>query len=121
MRFGCLFLVACLVACSSGSGVTHVTAAAPPPKVAPATVEAFRPGVTTVEQVLQALGPPASDIVTADGNRKLAYSEDPSTPRWFAYLPILSAVSSDSPPNVVIFRFHRDGTLADITPPPKTS
>ena len=111
MRFGCLFLVACLVACSSGSGVTHVTAAAPPPKV----------GVTTVEQVLQALGPPASDIVTADGNRKLAYSEDPSTPRWFAYLPILSAFSSDSPPNVVIFRFHRDGTLADITPPPKTS
>ena len=121
MRFGFLFVVACLAGCSPGSGVTHVTAAAPPPKVAPATVESFKPNVTTVEQVLQALGPPTSDIVAADGNRKLAYSEDPSTPRWFAYLPVFSAFSSDSQPNVVIFRFHRDGTLADITPPPKAS
>ena len=69
MRFGFLFVVACLAGCSPGSGVTHVTAAAPPPKVAPATVESFKPNVTTVEQVLQALGPPTSEEAHPPGKQ----------------------------------------------------
>lgn len=41
-------------------------------------------------------------------------------PHWIAYLPILSAFRSDVPSEVVEFRFHRDGTLADLKPPPAT-
>jgi hypothetical protein len=118
MRFGVLVAVLGLIGCASSSmQVTHVSAAPPPPKVTQASVSSFTPGVTTADQVMQTLGTPASDIVTSDGERKLAYSYGNATPHWIAYLPILSAFSTDVPSELVVFRFHRDGTLADIKPP----
>ena len=119
MRFGVLVVVLGLAGCaSSGLQVTHVSGAPPVPKVTEASVSSFTPEVTTVDQVMQTLGTPASDIVTSEGERKLAYNYGSATPHWIAYLPILSAFSSDVPFEVVVFRFHRDGTLADIRPPP---
>jgi hypothetical protein len=118
MRFGVVVVVLGLAGCTSSMQVTHVSAAPAPPKVTEASVSSFTPGVTTADQVMQMLGTPASDIVTSEGERKLAYSYGNATPHWIAYLPILSAFSSDVPSELVVFRFHRDGTLADIKPPP---
>jgi outer membrane protein assembly factor BamE (lipoprotein component of BamABCDE complex) len=117
MRFGVLAVVLGLGGCAAESPkLTHVAPAAPAPSTTQATVAEFQPGVTTVDQVLQALGPPSSDIVTGDGNRKLVYSTGRGAPQWLAYLPILSAFSnSDTTANTVELRFHRDGTLASVS------
>ncbi|MGH6967802.1 MAG: hypothetical protein ACREEN_01685, partial [Stellaceae bacterium] len=67
-----------LTACGSNSGTA----------VPPAQMAQFRVGVTTYDQVIQALGPPTASTTTSDGTRMLVYSHVQSTVSGATFIQI---------------------------------
>jgi outer membrane protein assembly factor BamE (lipoprotein component of BamABCDE complex) len=94
----CLLLVACV---ASGVKVTEEQASQ------------FRPGESTYQDVVAALGKPTTVTVLANGNRIAAYSYVHSQARPAAFIPVVGPLvgGADSTSNSVVFTFDRNNIL----------
>ena len=94
-----------LTSCGSSSGT----------KIDAAQMSQFKIGVTTYDQVVQALGPPASTVQKSDGTRALVYSHMDATVRGATFIPVVGmfAGGADVKSQGVIFTFNPDTTLRE--------
>jgi outer membrane protein assembly factor BamE (lipoprotein component of BamABCDE complex) len=93
-----------LVACAS-TGV----------RVDEAAVAKFAPGKTTYGEVIQALGPPTTSIVRADGHRVILYTYAQARMRASSFVPVvgLFAGGMDAKSTNVSFEFDTQGVLVN--------
>ena len=93
----------------SGCGTSSGT------KIDEAQISQFKTGVTTRDQVIQALGPAASTVQKSDGTSALVYSHMDATVRGATFIPIVGmfAGGADVKSQGVIFTFNSDGTLIE--------
>ena len=77
----------------------------------------FDAGSTTIEDVLQTLGPPNQSVIGPDGSRMLIYSYAQVQTRPETFIPFVGAFvgGADMKTNVAILRFDRTGLLVDTT------
>jgi outer membrane protein assembly factor BamE (lipoprotein component of BamABCDE complex) len=86
-------------------------------KVDETKLAAFKPGETTKEQVIAALGFPTTQVHSADGTWLLMYSYAKSHVRPETFIPFvgLFAGGVDSSGNSVMLKFDADGKLMSTT------
>ena len=98
----CLFLAACV---ASGVKVTEEQAAG------------FKPGTTTYQEVIGALGKPTTVTILADGSRIAVYSYAYAQARPASFIPLVGQLvgGADGTGNSVAFTFNRDNILVGHT------
>lgn len=86
-------------------------------KVTDEQLAGFRPGQTTIEQVLSALGPPTTRMRLADGTTMLQYVYAEAKVRAASLVPIVGvfAGGTDVRSNVATLRFDASGKLIDVS------
>lgn len=84
-------------------------------KVAPEQLTDFKPGVTTMAQVVEKLGQPTGTQTSSNGESTLVYSYGESRIRGATFIPIvgLFAGGTDTRSTAVKLRFGQDGKLID--------
>lgn len=86
-------------------------------EVKPSQVAQFKRGVTTEQDVAQALGQPTNLTVAADGGQIWIYSYASMQMRPTTFIPIvgLFAGGADTHQSMAMLRFGPDGKLIDYT------
>ena len=80
-------------------------------------VAKFQTGKTTYDQVIAAMGTPASIQTRSDGTKILVYVYTQAAPRPATFVPVvgLFAGGADVKQQSVLFTFDHDGILKDYT------
>lgn len=84
-------------------------------EVSDSQAAAFSKGVTTKDQVIAALGKPASDSVSSNGETVIVYNYINATARPETFIPIIGGFVGgiDTKSNMTMFKFGKDGKLVD--------
>jgi len=82
-------------------------------EVRPDQLSHFKPGVTTLQEVVAALGPASVETALDDGSTLLVYTYVTSRPHPESYLPFIGALvgGADTRSTAAVFLFNTSGIL----------
>lgn len=100
-------MVLLLAGCTTGSGT----------RIEASQISQFKVGITTYDQVVQALGPPVSTVQNSDGTKAIVYANTNAKIRGATFIPVvgLFAGGADVKSQSVVFTFNADGTLKNYS------
>lgn len=80
-------------------------------------LSAFQIGVTTHADVIRALGPPESEVVSSSGSRSMTYIFSHVSTEAASFIPLVGmfAGGAKAQTNAVTIRFDPNGKLAEVT------
>jgi len=85
-------------------------------RVDPADTASFKYGVTTEEQIVDALGSPTSEVRLPFGTKLLDYSHLKSLPNWAMYLPVFGPFfgKDNIEAETHVYKIDEEGKLTDV-------